>query len=133
MRRLEWPIEDAEQLVGRAWVLGWEALNAYGAGDTAATRRLFATQQAYEKLGIKEPVPGATDGSTQFRYQKAGGTMLLEEEHFHLLKAAIEALRQRKDRAGNPVLTGAHAEPLLWLDDFLKDPPAITPEDPAKS
>lgn len=130
MRRLIWPpkAEDPEHIVSRAWVLGWEALNAYAVGDNAQTRRLHATQQAYEKIGIEEPVPGASDGSTRWSLGPEGGAMLLEEAEWLLLKSAIEDIRKRRDQAGNPVLMGTHSEPLLWLDELLTNPPEVPKE-----
>lgn len=127
MRRLTWPpqADDPKRVVARAWVLGWEALNAYAAGDTAQTRRLHQTQQAYESVGLEEPVPGASDASTRWSLRPEGGVLVLEDAQWQLLKQALEGLRNRKDGAGNPVLMGVHTEALVWLDDFLAGAPEV--------
>lgn len=130
MRRLTWPpkSEDPERVVARAWVLAWEALNAYGAGDNAQTRRLHETQKAHETIGLEEPVPGATDGSTRWSLRPEGGDVLFEEAEWLLVKSALDALRSRKDQQGNPVVMGLHSEPLLYLDELLANPPEVPKE-----
>jgi hypothetical protein len=110
-------------VAARAWVLAWEALNAYSTGETAQTRRLVATQEALETVGVEAPVPGATDGDTRWSLRSEGGDTVLEEAEWQLLKTAIADLRKRRDNQGNPVLMGVHAAPLVWLDELLEDPP----------
>lgn len=127
MRRLTWPAkaEDPGRKAQRAWVLLWEALNAYGAGDNAQTRRLHRTLRAHESVGLEELVPEATDGTTRWSLRESGGEVLLEEDEWLLLKTALQALRERKDGRGNAVVTGAHTEPLLFLDELLSAPPEV--------
>lgn len=125
MRRLTWPplSEDPEKVAARAWVLGWEALNAYGVGDNQATRRLHKTHRELERIGVEEPIPNDPDNNTRWKLDDTGGSVLLEDAEYLLFKSAVTALRERKDRWGNPVLTGAHTEPLMWLDELLERAP----------
>jgi hypothetical protein len=129
MRRLTFPPVDLDpkRVASRAWVLGWEALNAYAVGDNQQTRRLYKTMRELETIGLEEPVPGSP-GDTRWKLRDAGGDLLLEDAEYQLLKSAVQALRDRKDRWGNPVVTGMHTEPLLWLDELLEQAPEVTKE-----
>lgn len=131
MRRIVWPsaAEDPDRHATRAWVLAWEALNAYAAGDNAQTRRLHRTHRAIEAIGLEEPVPGGGEGDVRWKLRPEGGEVILEEAEWQLLKLAIEALRTRRDVQGNAVLTGAHTRPLLWLDELLEHPPEVGAEE----
>lgn len=124
MRRLSFPplATDPKRVVSRAWVLAWEALNAYAVGDNQQTRRLSKTMHELESIGVEEPVPGAP-GDTRWKLRDAGGDLVLEDAEYQLVKSAVQALRDRKDRWGNPVVTGMHTEPLLWLDELLEQAP----------
>ncbi|MGH2670440.1 MAG: hypothetical protein ACRDH5_15220, partial [bacterium] len=86
-------------------------------------------QQAYESIGVEEPIPGATDGSTRWSLRPEGGAIVLEEAEWLLLKSALEDIRKRRDPQGNPVVMGQHTEPLLWLDELLANPPEVSKED----
>lgn len=132
MRRLEFPpiAEDTDRVAARAWVLAWEALNAYGVGDNQATRRLHKTHREWETIGHEEPVPNDPEGR-RWQLRETGGTLLLEDAEFQLVKSAVQALRERKDRWGNPVLTGLHTEPLIWLDELLEHAPDVPKVEPA--
>lgn len=131
MRRLTFPPVDVDskRVSSRAWVLAWEALNAYAVGDNQQTRRLHKTMRELETIGLEEPVPG-TPGETRWKLRDAGGELLLEDAEYVLLKSAVQALRDRKDRWGNPLVTGMHTEPLLWFDELLEQAPEVAKDKP---
>lgn len=103
-------------LPSRAWVLLWIGTANFPAGNVEQTARGVAVYQGLK--GISEPTPGQ-EGNR--RLKPAGGSLLLEEQEFNLLRDALGKMREQ--------IPIANGDALMYLDKAFKSAETLSSED----
>lgn len=115
--------DDETQASASVWILIYNAVSNYPAGNVEQTKNGAEILQALDDIAVQDYAEDEATGkkTPKTKYLNTeGGRIDLQDAAFLLLEKAVNDFRMKTDRAGNPQITLSSWRTLLLYDQLIE-------------